>query len=102
LIEPVHEQYWKMQVTVLQRLKQNSTFKHENGEILNLETSSDVIIQTCMGTGFLLSLKALFFYIKPIEIILNSGFSDFVIFLTCTHSKYARKANTRFRKLLVL
>jgi hypothetical protein len=27
------------------RLKQNSTFKHENGETLNLETSADVFIR---------------------------------------------------------
>jgi hypothetical protein len=38
LIEPVRGRYWKVQVTVhvpYHRLKQNSTFKHENFEILN-------------------------------------------------------------------
>jgi hypothetical protein len=32
-----------------------------------------------------LPLKALFFYIKPFELILNSRFSGFLIFLTCIH-----------------
>jgi nitrate reductase cytochrome c-type subunit len=29
-------------ISYCHQLKQNSTFKHENGEILNLETSADV------------------------------------------------------------
>jgi hypothetical protein len=41
LIEHVHGRNWKVQITVpLYRLKHNSTFKHENGYILNLETSA--------------------------------------------------------------
>jgi hypothetical protein len=47
LIGPVHGRYWKMQVTVharYHRRQQNLTFKHENGETLNLETSADVFI----------------------------------------------------------
>jgi hypothetical protein len=32
-------------LVLLHRLKQNSTFKHENGEILNLEISADVFIR---------------------------------------------------------
>jgi hypothetical protein len=41
LIEHVHGQYWKVQVTVhapTHRRKQNLTFKHGNGDILNLES----------------------------------------------------------------
>jgi hypothetical protein len=48
LIEPVHGRYWKVQSPVnspLQRLKQNSTFKHKNVEIWNLEKSTDVFIR---------------------------------------------------------
>jgi hypothetical protein len=34
LIELIHGRYWKVHVT----------FKHENGEILNVETSADILI----------------------------------------------------------
>jgi hypothetical protein len=42
LIEPVHGRYCNVQVNVhvpYHRRKHNSTLKHENGKILNLETN---------------------------------------------------------------
>jgi hypothetical protein len=41
----------KVQITVhalLQRLKQNSTFNHENDEILDSETSADMFLYVIM------------------------------------------------------